>query len=92
MLVNCSNKRKSKLRQKGLSLLYLSIHLHDCRLRHFEIYYNDWDTSVEDVRKSVADEFDGPGKPLGYWAMQKKIRQKYECLECLERLGPCCDV
>ena len=64
--------------QKDYPCYTRSIRSLDRRLRHFEIYYSDRDVSVEDVRKAVADELDGPGKLLGYRAMQKKIRQKCE--------------
>ena len=50
----------------------------DRRLRHFGIFYSDKDVTVNDVRQAVAEEMDGPGKPLGYQAMQKKIRQEHE--------------
>ena len=50
----------------------------DRRLRHFGIFYSDKDVTVDDVRQAVAEEIDGPGKLLGYRAMQKKIRQEHE--------------
>lgn len=50
----------------------------DRRLRHFGIFYSDKDVTVEDVKQAVAEELDGPGKLLGYRAMQKKIRQEYD--------------
>ena len=50
----------------------------DRRLRHFDIFYSDKDVTVDDVRQAVAEEMDGPGKLLGYRAMQKKIRQEHE--------------
>ena len=46
----------------------------DRRLRYFDIYYSDKNVTVHKVREAVAEERDGPGKPLGYRAMQKKIR------------------
>ena len=50
----------------------------DRRLRHFGIFYSDKDVTVEDVKQAVAEELDGPGKLLGYQAMQKKIRHEYD--------------
>ena len=50
----------------------------DRRLRHFGIFYSDTDVTVDDVRQAVSEEIDGPGKLLGYRAMQKKIRQEHE--------------
>ena len=44
----------------------------DCRLRYFDIYYNDAETPVEAVREAVQKELNGPGKLLGYRAMHKK--------------------
>ncbi len=43
-------------------------------MRHFCIYYIDKDVSIEVVKEAVQEELAGPGKPLGYRAMQKKIR------------------
>ena len=45
----------------------------DRRLRHFDIYYNDKDVSIEEVRQAVKKELEGPRRFLGYRAMQKKI-------------------
>ena len=36
------------------------------------------DVTVDDVRQTVAEEMDGPGKLLGYRVMQKRIRQEHE--------------
>lgn len=47
----------------------------DRRLRHFEIYYHDRTVSVEQVQEAVREELEGPGKLLGYRAMQQKIRK-----------------
>ena len=45
----------------------------DRTLRHFGIFYSDEDVTVDDVRQAAVEEMDGPGKLLGYQAMQKKI-------------------
>ena len=55
-----------------------SIRTLDRRLRHFGVYYNDNTVSVEDVEEAVKKELEGPGKLLGYKAMHKKVRQKYD--------------
>ena len=47
------------------------------RLRHFGIYYNNNNVEVEEVKDAVQKELEGPGKLLGYRAMHRKIRQKY---------------
>ena len=44
----------------------------DRRLRHFDIFYSDKNVDVEQVKEAVAKELQGPGKLLGYRAMQKK--------------------
>lgn len=49
----------------------------DRRLREFNIYFTDYNVSVEEVKEAVAKELDGPGKLLGYRAMQNKLRQEY---------------
>ena len=36
--------------------------------------------SVEDVEETVKKELEGPGKLLGYRALHKKVRQKYDIL------------
>ena len=52
-----------------------SIRSLDRRLRCFEIYYNNPEVSVEEVRDAVKKELEGPGKLHGYHAMHKKVRQ-----------------
>lgn len=49
----------------------------DRRLRHFDIYYTDRDVTVEKVKEAVEKEINGPGKLLGYRAMQKTLRQEH---------------
>jgi hypothetical protein len=46
----------------------------DRRLRHFEIRYIDYATSVEAVSAVVSQELNGPGKLLGYRALNQKLR------------------
>ena len=50
----------------------------DRRLRHFEIYYTNYNVDVAEVQQAVAKELDGPGKLLGYRAMHKKVRQVHQ--------------
>ena len=54
-----------------------SIRSLDRRLRCFEIYYNNAEVSVEEVKDAVKKELEGAGKLLGYRAMHKKVRQEY---------------
>ena len=46
----------------------------DRRLRHFGIYYINYDTPVAAVSDAVQKELEGPGKLLGYRAMNQKLR------------------
>jgi hypothetical protein len=47
------------------------------RMRAFEIKYVDYNLEVEDVQEAVRSELDGPGKLLGYRAMQRKVREQH---------------
>lgn len=49
----------------------------DRRLNYFEIRRSDTYVTVEQVKEAVEKEIDGPGKLLGYQAMNNKIRQNY---------------
>ena len=49
----------------------------DRRLRHFGIYYINYDTPVEAVSDAVEKELQGPGKLLGYRAMNQKLRTEH---------------
>ena len=55
-----------------------SVRTLDRRLRYFDIYYTDHDVTVDEVQRVVQAELEGPGKMLGYRAMQKKIRQVHD--------------
>ncbi len=52
----------------------------DRRLCHFEIRYSDKEVTVDQVREAVQKEINGPGKLLGYRAMQNKLRQHHDLL------------
>ena len=56
----------------------------DRRLRHFNISYIKYDTPVEDVRKAVQEELEGPGRLLGVRAMTKKLRVVHNIPKLLE--------
>lgn len=45
------------------------------RLQYFNINYTDYDFDLEDVKRAVNKELEGPGKLLGYRAMQQKVRE-----------------
>ena len=49
----------------------------DRKLRHFNISYIEYETPVEAVRDAVEKELEGPGKLLGYRAMNQKLRTEY---------------
>jgi hypothetical protein len=55
-----------------------SLSLLDRRMRYFDISYTDKNVTVKQVEEAVAKEIDGPGKLLGYRAMQKKLQQEHE--------------
>ena len=52
----------------------------DRRLRAFGICYTDKRVSLEEVQDAVRKELDGPGKLLGYRAMQNRLRQEHDLL------------
>ena len=50
----------------------------DRRLSYFKIYYIDETMTVENTKRAVEQELDGPGILLGYRAMHQKVRQIYD--------------
>ena len=64
--------------RRDYSFYAWSIRTLDRRLRQYQIFYNDKNVTVDDVRRAVEIELAGPGKQLGYRAMHNKIRQLYE--------------
>ena len=48
------------------------------RLNFFGIKYIRYETSVEDVKKAIQEEMEGPGQYLGYRAMQRKVREQHK--------------
>ena len=50
----------------------------DRRLRHFEIWYINYDIELETVQEAVREELDGPGSLLGYRAMNQKLRIQHD--------------
>eukprot|EP00794_Sanderia_malayensis_P019351 gene19351-21271_t len=49
----------------------------DRRLRHFDIRYIDLATSIDEVKAAVQEELTGPGRLLGYRAMNQKLREEH---------------
>ena len=49
----------------------------DRRLRHFEIYYINYETPLSEVKDAVQKELQGPGRLLGYKAMNQKLRTEH---------------
>ena len=47
------------------------------RLKEFDIKYIDYTTDIDTVREAVSKEMDGPGKLLGYRAMNLKLRTEH---------------
>lgn len=54
-----------------------SIRTLDRCLRYFDMRYTDTDVAVDEVEEAITREIEGPGRLLGYRAMQKKLRQVY---------------
>ena len=48
----------------------------DRRMRHFDIKYINYETTVDEVVAAFNTENDGPGQLLGYRAMHKKLREQ----------------
>ena len=44
-------------------------------IQYFGIQFTDHDVEVNEVDNAVKKEISGPGKPLGYRAMHKKIQE-----------------
>ena len=63
--------------RRDFSFYSWSIATIDRRLRYFEIYYNDNNVTVDDLKAVVQKELDGPGQLLGYRALHKKVRQEH---------------
>ena len=55
-----------------------SVRTLDRRLRYFDIRYTDTNVAVDEVEEAVTREMEGPGRPLGYRAMQKKLRKVHD--------------
>ena len=53
-----------------------SIKTLDRRMRYFNIFYHSSNVSLNAVKEAVKGDLNGPGKLLGYRAMNLKIRQK----------------
>ena len=49
----------------------------DRRLRYFDIRYIDLKLSISTVTNAVRKELEGPGKLLGYRAMNQKLRTEH---------------
>ena len=49
----------------------------DRRMRHFDIKYINYETTVDEVVAAFNTENDGPGQLLGYRAMHKKLREQH---------------
>ena len=49
----------------------------DRRLRHFGIFYINYDTPLAAVSDAVQKELEGPGRLIGYRAMNQRLRTEY---------------
>ena len=50
----------------------------DRRFRHFDITYVERDTPLQTVKDAIQKELDGPGKLLGYRAMNQRLRNEHD--------------
>ena len=66
--------------EKDFSQYAWSFRTLDRRLRAFGIHYTDKRVSLEEVQDAVRKELNGPGKLLGYRAMQNRLRQEHDLL------------
>ena len=48
------------------------------RLNFFGIKYIRYEMSVEDVKKAIQEEMEGPGQYLGYRAIKRKVREQHK--------------
>ena len=71
----CKREEALGFLKRDFPMYAWSIRSLDRRLRCFEIYYNNPEVSVEEVKDAVKKELEGPGRLLGYRAMHKKARQ-----------------
>ena len=53
------------------------------RLRQFNIEHIKKETPIEEVKYAVKKELNGPGKRLGYRAMNRKLRMEHEVKGCV---------
>ena len=76
----CQNLKRSEVLDfvlRGYPQYNWSLATLDRRLRHFDIYYTNYDTSVATVSQAIEEELQGPGKLLGYRAMNQKLRTEH---------------
>ncbi len=57
---------------------YLQYSTLDRHLRKFDIHYINYDTPLAAVAEAVQKELDGPGRLLGYRAMNQKLRTEHK--------------
>ena len=63
--------------QQKFPQYHWSIATLDRRLRYFGIHYINSNTPLADVCDAVKKELDGPGRLLGYRAMNHKLRTEH---------------
>ena len=73
----CKREEALDFLKRDFPMYPWSIRSLDRSLRCFEIYYNNPEVSMEEVKDAVKKELEGPGRLLGYRAMHKKVRQEY---------------
>ena len=74
---NYHRKEILGLLQKSYPQYSVSIPTLDRMLRHFDIRYIDYQTSEQQIRSAIQNELSGPGKLLGYRALNQKLRTEH---------------
>ena len=74
--------------QRDFSEYAWSLRTLDRRIKYFDIPKFDYGVTVDQVRRTFAEEVNDPGQLLGYRALHHKIRQTHE-LDVLGELHVC---
>ena len=64
--------------QRNFAQYTWSVPTLDRRLRHFGIFYINYDTPLAAVSDAVQKELEGPGRLLDYRAMNQRLRTEYK--------------
>ena len=73
VLANYSRQELLDFTSQDLTEYAWGLHTLSRRLNFFSIKYIRYETSIEDVKKAVQEEMEGPGQYLRYQAMRRKL-------------------